>query len=678
MKKTYITFILVILVTTLLTAAELPVRKIVLYKHGVGYFERSGRLGPGESARLDFKSAEMNDILKSLTITDKGGGKISGVRYDSSEPLERKLEEFPFRIGDKQPLSAVLDQLKGARLEMKFGLETIAGAIVGGRTLRGEEKQPEREQITLLLDSGEIRNFDLAAAAGLRFVDPTLQGQFKDYLAALAQSRSREKRSVYIDSNAGQSRQVFAGYMIPMPVWKSSYRLIFEQDPQPLLEGWAIIDNTTGEDWKDVQLSLVSGRPISFISRLYDPRYITRPVAELAEERAMAPVLHEGAVDEQKKDARYAAQRAVDFAARSKARSDLPATPSGMVAGGLFAAEDARAEREGFASSIGAAATARTLGELFEYQMPGPISIRKNESAMLPFLQQKTSARKLLIYSDPASAHPMNAVEITNGSGKTLDGGPLTIYDSGAYGGEALMETVKSGDKRLVSYAVDLGTRITTQFESRSDMIRELKMRRGVLTTRAAIVETKTYTIKNVDEKAKTLVIEHTARPQFTLLNRKPTETTSHGYRFEVKLAPGATQKFPVTEERLEDSSFMVANLTPDMLFTYVRNQALSESARKSLEQLLDLKRQVANTDNDIKRSEAESNRLIQDQDRLRQNISSLNAVSGQQQQVQDYAKKLAGQEGQLATLRDRVADLHKKKAALELAINAQIERIEF
>src|ERR1700687_2545372 len=88
--------------------ADLPVRQVILYKHGVGYFERSGPLAAGESARLDFKAAEMNDVLKSLTVEEKGGGKISGLRYDSSEPLSQKLGEFPFQLQPGTPLSAVL------------------------------------------------------------------------------------------------------------------------------------------------------------------------------------------------------------------------------------------------------------------------------------------------------------------------------------------------------------------------------------------------------------------------------------------------------------------------------------------------------------------------------------------------------------------------------------------
>ena len=229
-------------------AADIPIRQVILYKSGVGYFERSGQLGPGESARLDFKASDMNDVLKSLTIEDRNGGKVTGLRYDSSEPLSQKLADFPFKIDGQASLAVFVDQMKGAKIEIKYGAETVSGAIVSGRLVGVDEKHPEREQLVLMLDSGELRTFDLAAASGIRFEDPKVQSQLRDYLAVVNQSRSQDKRSIYIDSSDSKERQIAATYMIPTPVWKSSYRLIFNDKTDPTLEGWAIIDNTTGED----------------------------------------------------------------------------------------------------------------------------------------------------------------------------------------------------------------------------------------------------------------------------------------------------------------------------------------------------------------------------------------------------------------------------------------------
>ena len=645
--------------------AELPVREVVLYKNGIGYFQRVGELRPGESARLDFKASEMNDVLKSLTIMEEGGGRVTGLRYDSSEPVAKKLAELPFRLGERQPVTALLDQLKGARLEVRLGSQAQSGRIVGARQIPGDEKRPEREEVTLLLDSGELRSVDLSGATGLRLADPELELQLKDYLSVVAQERSREKRSLYIDSTDAKSRRMAVSYVIPAPVWKSSYRLIWRVGGEPLLEGWGIVDNTTGEDWKNVQLALVSGRPVSFISRLYEPRYVARPTAELPEEQAAAPVLYGGAVDELR-----------------ERRADKPA---GVMGGVLAAAPRplARAaapamERMEVASSVAPEAQARELGELFEYRFATPVTVRKDESAMLPFVQEKLSARKLLIYSEMGSVNARNAAEITNSTGKTLDGGPITVYEGNAYAGEALMETLKAGDKRLISYAVDLGARVTTQLGSSRDLIREVHVRRGLLTTRSALQETKTYTIRNVDPKAKILVIEHPVRPEYKLVNQKPAETTASAYRFEVRLAPAATEKFPVIEERVYESSIALANLTPDVLISYVQNKALSEAARKQLERIVELKKQLADTDQALRRTEEQINESSRDQDRIRQNMRSLNEVSGQQAQVQNYARQLAAQEIQLAAQRDRLAELRKKKAALESELNAAIEKMEF
>ncbi len=657
-----------------LSAAELPVRTVILYKHGVGYFERSGELKPGEAARLEFKAPEMNDVLKSLTIQDKNGGKITGLRYDSSEPLDHKLGEFPFQVQpENASLSGFLNQLKGARITLKFGADLLAGTIVSARVVAGDDKRPEREQLVLLVDSGELRTLDLSAATSVQLGDAALQAQLRDYLRVVAAARSQEKRSVYIDSVDSGTRQLSASYMIPTPVWKSSYRLLFKETGEPTLEGWAIVDNTTGEDWDKVRLSLVSGRPVSFISQLYEPKYVQRPTAELEEDRALMPQVYEGAMNAPK-----SAPREIDAAAPRKAAAPAPAQAKAMQAGRMEQYVTVQAAQMVKDSSIASTAIGRELGDLFEYRFGGPVTVKKSESAMLPFLQQKIGARKLLIYSDMTSPHPMNAAELTNSTGETLDGGPITVFDANAYGGEALVETVKAGDKRLISYAVDLGTRITTVFDSSTEAIREIHARRGVITTRQAARETRTYTIVNVDKKAKTLIIQYPVRYGYKVLNQKPAETTPNAYRFEVKLAAGATEKFPVVEERELQNSILITNFNTQELITFAQNKVLSAAARTQLEQIAKTKQSIADADAALRRTNTQIDNLIQDQGRVRQNIANLNQVSGQQEQVQKYARTLAEQESQLATLRDRQNELTQKKAALESELNSMIEKVEF
>jgi hypothetical protein len=649
-----------------LAAADLPITEVTLYKHGVAHLERLGELKPGETARLDFKPDDMNDVLKSLTVTDRNGGKVNGVRYDSSDPLEKRLEDFPFRLGVGASLAAFLDQMKGARIELKLGAGDAAGIIISARVVQESEKDrsSQREVLVLLMDSGDIRSFDLGAASAVKLSDPKLQSQLASYLTVLNQSHARDRRSVYIDAMGSGTRQLLASYMTPAAVWKSSYRLMFGAAGEPMIEGWAIVDNTSGDDWNNVRLAVVSGKPVSFISKLYEPRYVRRPVAELAENQAATPVVYQGAMEAAAVDKVAPKAPAAQFGG---GRGGVPLNGRNMDQLALIAP-----------SSFAATANGQQAGELFEYSFATPVTVKQGESAMLPFLQQKIGARKLLVYSESYGLNPRDAAELNNNTGKTLDGGPITVYDTGSYAGEALVETLPIGDKRLFSYGVDLGTRVTTAFDSSRAVVREIHFKRGVLTTRSAMQETKTYTIKNVDAKAKTLVIEHGQRPGYTLLERKPSETTPNAYRFEVKLAASGTETFPVREERVYDETTSVTNLTPDVLAAYVQNKALSEAARRQLDQILQKKREVAANDAALRQAEADLNSLSQDQTRIRSNIESLNRVSGQQDQVQQYARQLAAAETKLATLRDTQSDLRKKKAALEAELNSLMERTEF
>ncbi len=597
----------------LVSAADLPIREVVLFKHGVGYFSRAGELPAGETAQMAFKASEMNDVLKSLTIIDASGAPVAGVRYDASEPVEQRLADFPFEVAKGASLAAFLDQMKGARLE----LGPVAGAIVSARLVQaGDATRPtEREVVVLLTDAGDIRSFDLSTVPAVRLSDPKLQAMLRDYLAVVSGARSRDRRNVYIDASKQGARRVTANYMTPSAVWKSSYRLLFGPVGDPTLEGWATVDNTSGDDWTNVNLAVVSGRPTSFITQLYEPRYVDRPTAELAENRPVGPQVFQGALS--------------GLADRGEARAMFAAAPPAAKAAQMMEA-----------SSIAPDTVARDLGELFEYRFATPVTVKQGQSAMLPFLQQKLGARKLLIYSESYGLNPMNAAELTNSTGKTLDGGPITVYDASSYAGEALVETLKSGDKRLISYGVDLGTRITTKIDSSAANVREIHMRRGILTTRNAIQETKTYTINNVDAARKTLIIEHPLRQGYALLSEiKPKELTSTAQRFEVAIGGKATETFVVREERVYDQTSSVTNATPDVLVAMTQGRPLSAAGRTQLDRILAKKREIAANQAQVQTAQTALTNLTNDQKRFRDNIGSLRGVAGQEQLVQQYAR---------------------------------------
>ncbi|HEX3685836.1 MAG TPA: hypothetical protein VHU83_25120 [Bryobacteraceae bacterium] len=261
---------------------------------------------------------------------------------------------------------------------------------------------------------------------------------------------------------------------------------------------------------------------------------------------------------------------------------------------------------------------------------------------MLPFLKDRIPVRKLLIYSERDGEHPVNAAEVTNDAPKTLDGGPITVYDGGAYAGEALFETLKTGDKRLIGYAVDYETRVSSAFGSGEKTIREIHASNGLVLVRSALFETHSYNIKNLDAQPKTLIVQQEGLHEYSVLSPQPIERTATAYRFEVKLPANSSQTLKVEQARVAFEQTVVTDSAPDFLLTLVQNKQLSAQGREELKAVVDLKRQAAQAAENFNAAKSRIADLSEDQTRLRQNIDSLNRVKGEEEQVRKYSSQLA------------------------------------
>ncbi len=191
--------------------------------------------------------------------------------------------------------------------------------------------------------------------------------------------------------------------------------------------------------------------------------------------------------------------------------------------------------------------------------------------------------------------------------------------------------------------------------------------------------EVKTFTIRNVDPKAKTLIIEHPQRPGYTLLEpQKATETTANANRFEVKLAALGSATFVLREERIYDQQLLLTNMAPETIGVWLQNKALSANGRRQLEAIATKKREIADNDAALKQTDSSIADLTQDQTRIRANLQSLNAVKNQQDLVQQYAGTLAANETKMVALRDQQSSLKRKKTALESELNTLLEKMDF
>jgi hypothetical protein len=277
---------------------DLPVKRVVLYKNGVGYFEHKGHVRGSQELNIDFTTGQLNDVLKSLTVVDRNGGQITGVRYNSIAPLSERLGTLRLRLGEQTSRADFLNALRGARVEVRNGTVTGIGRLLSvEQTTRVVDKiVVPVTQVTIVSDGGDVRTFDLNPATTVRLAENDLNQEVGRYMSLISTARAKDLRRMTISTAGTGDREVFVSYISEVPVWKSTYRIILPKDAKEkaLLQGWAIVDNTVGEDWKDVQLSLVAGSPQSFTQQISQPQYVRRPVVALPESAMLTPQSHEG------------------------------------------------------------------------------------------------------------------------------------------------------------------------------------------------------------------------------------------------------------------------------------------------------------------------------------------------------------------------------------------------
>jgi hypothetical protein len=556
------------------TGAVIPLSKVVLFTSGVGYFQREGTVRENADLDLYFKTRDINDLLKSLVIQDLNGGRVRGVTYSSRDPLTRTLQSFAIDLTGNPGLAQILAQVRGEEVELLTS-QRITGTVVG------VEEKPTGEHTTAafinLLTGEGMRSIDLAEVRSVRFLNPQLQSELDQALALLAESRSAEKKRVTIGFSGEGSRRVRVGYLLETPLWKTSYRLVLDEGQEHFLQGWAIVENTTDEDWRDVSLSLVSGRPISFIMDLYRPLYVPRPTVELELYSSIVPQRYE-------EDLGMAAEPEAPMA---KER----AAPSRAVTGAEqgYGAEEAYTRDElDLRQGVATAAQAVEAGNFFRYLIQHPVTIPRQESAMLPIVNQNVEGRRVSIYNQSVQAkHPLHGLKLKNTTGFDLMGGPLTVFEQGSYAGDARIDTLPAGDERLISFAIDLDTEVAVSSGSVPETLLSVRIVKGTLISTMSLRSESTYRVKNSDDRSRSVLVEHPLNPDWDLVApTRAEETTRNSYRFLVKVAPGKTEELLVAQERQIDRSVLLTNLSDDQITYFISARNVDRRVRQALEGL--------------------------------------------------------------------------------------------
>jgi hypothetical protein len=560
-------------------AAALPLTQVVLFNNGIGYFQREGEVDGSARVDLSFPATDVNDLIKSLTL--HGTDKASAISYDGQEPLERSLGSLALDLSYNPTFGQLLNQARGEKVEVtREAGGATSGTIVGMESdvsLDGKEQH----HLNLLTTEG-MRRVSLSQVQRVRFLNPALEAEFRRALELLAGAHNSQRRTVSLHLRGEGKRPVKLGYVVESPIWKASYRLALDTKGRPTLQGWAVVDNTSDEDWKDVRLALVSGRPFSFQMNLYAPVFVPRPVIEPEVLASLRPPVYQPS--EATEDERPAMPGAglqtglnVGFQGGFNAgfnagfnvglqggfQGGLPAGrpgagpvgdctglnryqvgPSGplhfsprhtaaprlsyeqLLARRQEQAQKRREARERAAALGKAIAEGLTslpiedeAGDTYRYAIDQKVSLPRQKSMLLPVLHDGVQATRVSIYNRPIHAKfPLLGLKLKNTTGRPLMQGPLAVFDGGAFAGDSRLPDLKPGEERLLSYALDLGMEVKPAPPGASKELVGALVRAGDVIYAYRGQSEQEYRAHNRSKEDRLLVVSHPVRPEWKVI----------------------------------------------------------------------------------------------------------------------------------------------------------------
>jgi hypothetical protein len=496
----------------------------------------------------------------------------------------------------------------------------------------------------------------------VRFLNPTIDSEFKRALETLALSHDTQKKSVSLVFSGEGQRKVKVAYVVENPIWKTSYRLVLKKDGKPTLQGWAMVENASEEDWRDVRLALVSGRPISFRMDLYQSLYVPRPLVEPELFASLRPPTYSGAMPTPRSETAAGArpERFKEMPMEKKAEA-LADRPMGERRGLLREEESLKRKADDLDLSRGvqSAASAGALGDFFQYVLAHPVSLPRQKSAMLPIVQKDVEADRVSIYNERVQAkHPLLGLRLKNTTGLHLMQGPITIFEGSSYAGDARVLDLQPKEERLISYAVDLGTEVAPALTHDPSRLIKVKVQKGIVYQTQRTRESKRYDVTNRSEQDRTVLIEHPYRPSFTLVSPKePSERARDVYRFALKLPAGKSERLDVVEEHDITTAVQLTNFDDQTLRFFLSQPVVSPAVKKALERATELKGKLSATQREVQNLERQLKVITEDQTRLRANLREMPPTA---EAYKRYLKKFDEQETQIEEYQKKIKTLQE------------------
>lgn len=631
---------------------HLPVTRLALYASGVGYFQHEGVVSGDQELVLSVPKAQMDDLLQSLVLQDLGGGQIEAVRYSSQAPLSRLLDGFSLDLGGNPTLAQLLLQARGERVQLQ-GAAPVEGLLVSVEQ-QAQPDGPARTYLTLTTAAG-LQRLVLDDYDSVRFLDPEVERQVQLALQTIAANRNDEAATVSLRFSGQGQRNVRVSYLREMPLWKSTYRLHIGPEGVGNLQGWAIVDNPTDLPLTGVQLSFIAGQPVSFVTDLYEPVWVTRPRVATSAAAGTVP-----GVDQR--------QLLMDAPAPAPRATAEAAAASAQLSG----------------AGVSAAAAAVAGATSFAYYVDQPVSIGRNQSALVPIVVTNVTAQRLSLFDENVNVtHPLHAVRLVNDSGLQLAAGSVTLYDDGGFAGNARLPDLLPGDERLLAFAVDLELSVSQQSGPRQTGVTRASLQGGLLQVTETTRLDLQFTVAGQPATGRFLIVQGPPLQGYQIVSPSPVPFTADGRpRFGVALVgqdgeqpsdpsvpthlvclAGQPCLLEVVAERLDSQTISLTDLTPARVGLYLQNAQLTDEDRTTLQALAAVQSEQAALDRDLALVKGRVEAIFQEQERIRGNMGQLAHDS---ELYQRYVTELGAQEDELAQLRGQQATLQEQRAQLQ------------
>lgn len=658
-------------------AETLPLKRVVLSTAGLAQFTHAGEVAPGTAIDLSVRLGQVDDMLKSLTIFDQENA-IGVVSLPGRAPLTELFRDLPFGPDALGSLPALLNTLVGSEVQMKGNVSAT------GRLLRVVEEKVQlpdnagevmRHRLTLMTEYGLVQAI-LEELSSIKFTDAETQTQIDKALAGVAQNRAKERRTLSINLLGDSTRQAGFSYVVAAPVWKTAYRLVLPQDEdsKARLQGWAVVENLTGNDWTDVELSLVSGNPVALKQPLYTAFYADRPEIPVTAAQRIVPRRDE-ADDAEPEHAPPALSEAPQMAKAGHGRQ------RSLIGGGLSTLNGA-VEPEKAAPAIpqdmgqaALAAEAEEAATQISYQFPQKVTLNNGSTMMVPFVDREVSAARTWLYQPETNArHPLASVKLENDTATAMSAGIITAFDRAQDGrtnfvGDAQLPLMGKGATKFVTFALDSKTDIR-RTDKGVKQVRLGKAVDGVLTLTTKSVHTIDYEITPPAEEDRDVVIDESRSMGWSPAgDTAKIELTSTRLRYSVSAPKGKTTKAMLRLERTDKQTIRLATLDVSRIYATLNGLENTEPAlQKAIAEL----NSVVSAINDAERQrsdlENETANIAEDQERIRKN---LRAVGQGSDLGRRYLDTLRTQEERIAEIRDELKQL---EASIEASREEAVE----